>query len=393
MDNNKKKQIFFSLSNEEYFKYNKENIIKITNILNKDRLVIVNWMKNNWKINFIKELIHETKIKNNYFYFNKSDDIENNINSNLDLLKILNDYVQLYKIPKIVILQNISKINWIKEFISYLYKNQYKVILIWNSIKIWWIKELEIKNRPIITNENINSNLKYWFLLDIKQIDNIYIKEKILKLLSNDIFLNSIFKDFSVKSIELYIFTIIYLSKNNIFYSLRELYKQLDSINKISLKTTIDYIDFSLQSKIIKRSYKYDIKTKKEITSKAKYYFSDNWIRNSLVDYKLNKYILLENMIFNILDYNDFIIYSGINWKFEFSFYWIKEKEKIFIHISRQETKEELKKEINKLNKIKDEGKKYLLVKNIKELAIKKIQYNNVLIIEINEFIINFKQK
>jgi predicted AAA+ superfamily ATPase len=74
----------------------------------------------------------------------------------------------------------------------------------------------------------------------------------------------------------LYIFTITFLSKNNYFYSLRELQKKLNEINKISLKTTIDYIDFSIQSKIIKRCYKYDIKNEKEITSKAKYYFNDN---------------------------------------------------------------------------------------------------------------------
>jgi predicted AAA+ superfamily ATPase len=79
-----------------------------------------------------------------------------------------------------------------------------------------------------------------------------------------------------VKSIELYNYTLTFLSKNNFFLSLRDIHKNLDKINKISLKTTIDYIDFSIQSKIIKRCYKYDIKNKKEITSKAKYYFTDN---------------------------------------------------------------------------------------------------------------------
>jgi predicted AAA+ superfamily ATPase len=70
-------------------------------------------------------------------------------------------------------------------------------------------------------------------------------------------------------------FTITFIAKNSILFSLRDLHKQLDYINNISLKTTIDYIDFSIQAKIIKRCYKYDIKNNKEISSKAKYYFND----------------------------------------------------------------------------------------------------------------------
>jgi len=74
----------------------------------------------------------------------------------------------------------------------------------------------------------------------------------------------------------LYNFVISYLAKNNSFTSLRELHKNLNSINKISLKTVIDYIDFSIKAKIIKRVYKIDLKTNKKITTKAKYYFTDN---------------------------------------------------------------------------------------------------------------------
>ena len=95
-------------------------------------------------------------------------------------------------------------------------------------------------------------------------------------MITSDIFLNSIFNNFSVKNINLYNYTITFLAKNNNYYSLRELQKSLDENQSISLKTTIDYIDFSLQSKIIKRVYKYDIKTSKAISTKAKYFFNDN---------------------------------------------------------------------------------------------------------------------
>jgi predicted AAA+ superfamily ATPase len=44
---------------------------------------------------------------------------------------------------------------------------------------------------------------------------------------------------------------------------------------KISLVTLIEYIDFLLNSKLIKRVYNYDFKKQKTIKTKAKYYFSD----------------------------------------------------------------------------------------------------------------------
>lgn len=391
--NNKNRSNFFSLNLNNFYKIDK-NIIKNTiNTLNNDKLVIVSWMRKIWKVNFIKNLINKTKTNNNYFYFNKADDLENKIKNNLDVLNLLNDYVQLYKIPKIIILQNISKIEWIKNFISYLYKNKYKVILLWNDIKISWIKEIEIKNNIYLNEENINNKLLYWNINIINDIEDIRSKKNILKILTNDIFLNSIFKDFSVKSIDLYIFTITFLAEYNSFNSLREIQKELNQINKISLKTVIDYIDFSIQAKIIKKCYKYDLKNSKIINSKIKYYFNDNWIRNSLANFNLKNKILIENLIFNILDFNNYDIYSGLNWKFEFSFYWEKADENIFIHISESKNKDELKKEINKLNKIKINWVKYLLVKDLKKLKIKKIKYDSVIILEINNFLINFKQK
>ncbi|MDP2395511.1 MAG: hypothetical protein Q8S84_07320 [bacterium] len=61
-------------------------------------------------MNFIKEFISKANLTKSYFYFNKSDDIENRVSSNKELELLLNDYVQLYKNPKIIVLQNISNI-------------------------------------------------------------------------------------------------------------------------------------------------------------------------------------------------------------------------------------------------------------------------------------------
>lgn len=387
MNNSKTRRNFFSMDLSKYNKTWSENVKKTLNILNNDKLVIVTWLKNTWKLNFIKEFINKTSSNNSYFYFNKFDDLENDIVDGKSLENLLNEYIKLYKIPKIIILQNISKIEWVKDFIAKIYKNNYKTILVWNNIKIWWIKEVEILNNTKITNENILDTLKYWWLNDINKINDLELKEKYLNLTTNDIFLNDIFMNFWVKNIYLYNHTMTYLALNNNFYSLRELQRSINDIKNISLKTLIDYIDFSIQEKIIKRVYKYDIKNNKHIKTKAKYYFTDNWIRNSLTNYNLNKKILIENLIYNKLEYNNYAINSGLNWKFEFSFYAVRDTAKLYIHISKQTTKEELKKEVNKLLKIWEIWKKYLIVESAEKLGIKKLQYDSVEIIEINEFL------
>lgn len=387
MDIKKTRKNFFTIDREKYIECNSVNIKKVVDILNKERLAIVSWLKNIWKVNFIKEFIHKTNSSNSYFYFNKSDDIENNIKSYSDLENLLNEYIQLYKKPTIIILQNINKIEWTKEFITHIYKENYKTILVWNNIQIWWIKEVQILANPDTSNWNIEDIIKYWVINEIKEIENIELKEKFLKLLINDIFLNDIFKNFWVKSINLYIFTMTYLAQNNSFLSLRDLQKQLNVIQKISLKTTIDYVDFSLQVKILKRVYRYDIKNNKPITSKAKYYFTDNWIRNGLDQFMLNESTLFENLIFNKLEHNNFTVYAWLNWKFDFSFYGVNWDLKIYIHISKHRQKDDIKKEVGKLLKMWEPWNKYLLVENINKLWIKKFRYDTVEIMDVVDFL------
>lgn len=376
---------FFNLDIKEYKEIDNKIINKTKEILEKDKLIIINWLKSSWKTNFIKNFINTTNNQNSYFYFNKDEDLTNDIKNEKSLFFLINEYIKLYKKPEIIILKNFSKIDWIKNFITEIYKKWYKIILIWNDIQISWIKEIEIRNQ-IIINNNIDEKIKYWSSKIIEEISDSKNKEIVLNNYRSDILLNDIFKIYSIKNIYLYNYTITYLSKINIYLSLRDIAKNINNIENISLKTTIDYIEFSLKAKIIKRVYNFDQKTKKEINSKAKYYFSDNWIRNSFALFKLSNDILIENFVFNILEYNNYEIFWGLNWKFNFSFYCKKDNNEIFIHISKQETKEELKKEVNKLNKIWWEWKKFLIVKNIWELWIKKIVYDKVEIIEIYDF-------
>ena len=367
-------------------KTDKQIIWKIISFLNKDRLVILSWMKNIWKTNIINHIFNHS----NSFYFNKDLDLNNLIKSKEELESLFIEYLKLYKKPEIIVLDNTNKIDWIKNLIIDLYKKWYKLLIVWNSIKIPWKKEIEILSKNIA---DLNSGnylkyiIKYWKLNIIDSLEDNKNKENILNLMKSDIFLNSIFNNFSVKNINLYNHTLTFLAQNNKYFSLRELQKRIDSELSISLKTTIDYIDFSLQAKIIKRVYKYDLKTNKSISSKAKYYFNDNWIRNSLVNFNLNSYDLKENLLFNELESMWYSIYWWKNWVFEFSFIVEIEDNKTYIHLSNANINDDVKSEVRKLNKTWDDYKKYLIVKDIKELNLKKLIYDNVEIIEYEEFL------
>ena len=412
------KQCKKHILNSKTFKIHNNIIKKIVNTLNKDKIIILSWIRHVGKINIIKELLSRINLINNIFYFNKDLDIENVINNSKDLEKLFIVYMNLYNIPKIIILENTSKIKWIKNFIPKFYNQNKKIIIIWNNLKIKWVKEIEILPENNLEKRKIDRELKYWILNDInyfndinylnnlKYKNTIYMQEKILTLLKNDIFLKDIFINFWIKNIILYNYMLTYLSKLDCFTSLREIQKKLHSYGKISIKTTIDYIDYSIQAKILKRIYICSIKTNKIISSRGKYYFTDLGIRNSLNNFELSKFQLLENFVFNELYSKWYNIYAWKNGNFEFSFVveknntsslfsLIKIKEnkfkknisRFYIHISREDKKKSIKKEIKKLNKIKDDCKKFLIVGNLEELKFKKYRYEDVRVIGVEGFL------
>jgi hypothetical protein len=54
---------------------------------------------------------------------------------------------------------------------------------------------------------------------------------------------------------------------------------------------------------------------------------------------------------------------------------------KIYIHISRETEKSEIKKERKKLNKIPGDFKKFLIVENIDSYKFKKLEFDNLKIV------------
>ena len=375
----------------EINKEHKEKAKTVIWILNKRKLAIITWMPLVWKTKFIKYLINSCGVEDKTFYFNKGLDLLNKVNSLEKLNELFETYLEQNKQAKIIILQSVNKIPWIKEFIKILYKQNHKIVIVWNSIKIWWENnETEVFSKSIkdlnLYNYKITNLLKYWFLDGTLKIENEEVKKKFLSL-SKDKILSDITNTYDIKNSFLFSYTISFLVVNNKAYSLRDIHKEMESLwTKISLITLIEYIDYSITEKLIRRLYKYDLKKEKEIRSKAKYYFSDTWIRNSASNYELDKESLKENLIYNELKKLWCKIYSGINGRFEFSFYAKCDKD-LFIHISNEWNKNEIKKLAGKLAKIEKSWDKFLIVNDFKSLNMRNNKFRWVEILEIREFI------
>lgn len=357
------------------------------NNLNTKKLIIISWIKFSWKTEFISKLIKKTKSENSVFYFNKILDNLNKIKNSNDLNQMLEDFIENFSIPKIIILQDINKVEWIKNLLWELFKEKnYKIIIVWNNIQIDSVKNIELF--PTKYNNDLDNTLKYWQFEKISIIKNEYFKNFYLENIKDSIISNDIIYTYSIKNYYQYYSTISYIAWINKFISLRELHRNLKKNNiSISLITLIDYINSSINSKLIRRIYTFDLKQEKEITWKAKYFFTDLWIRNSIYWEKLNKDLLIDNLVFIELIKNWYEVNSWLNWKFEFSFIATKNNKSIYIHITKEEEENEIRKEVKKLFKIWNNNEKYLIIDNLEDYNLKKINLDWVIIKNLSNFL------
>ena len=388
-----KNLVYFN--NLEYSNKSNKYHQAIINNLEKEKLIIITGLKWIWKNNIVSNIIQDSIYKNNYLYISKKFDLLNNINSFETLKKLLSVFIMEYKTPKLIILDNLSSIPELKTFLNFLYKQDYKIIIIWNNIQIWNKPEIEI------SGEHIDEYKK-----TEKQENTIQI------LKTKDIIFEEIIKSYSLKNFDLYNYTISFISKNNKYSSVREINRNLNNIIKVSLVTMMEYIKYSLSAKIIKQSFVFDFKKNKKITSKTKYYFTDINLRNSLYNFELSENLLKENFLYNELYKKWYSISWWNNWSYDFDFYankiltntlpWEKQKiNTIYIDFCKSTDKKEIKKQIKKLLKVPEiiyisEGKsqsftqtfsKYLIVENTDEIWIKKLQYENLKIVSLNELL------
>ena len=372
-----KKILLKHFSHQDITLSNTKNLKKIVAHLNKKWIIIVSWILWVSTLSLMKDMVIKTKMQDSFFYFNWDLDFNHKISNQKDLEKFYND-------EKIIILENIDAIDKAEDFIHTQFKNGKKIILLGNALHIKWVHEIEI-----LPNSSSYDNVS---LLTHKVITkDIYIKQKL--------------KNFSLLE-----HTIQTLAQNRKLISVREIHKILTSEwSKISQITLIEYINYILDSKLIKKVLRYDMKSNNVSTGKAKYFFTDTSMRTSTVNNSLSSQITSENNIFQKLERLWYKIFTGKNWTFNFTFITNKElskqqlsesktpktletKNELIIHVSKHLEKNEIKKEAKKLLKIPGKYSKYLIVKSIKDIWIRPSTYLPVKIMEIDEFL-NLQKK
>jgi predicted AAA+ superfamily ATPase len=345
--------------------------------LNKDKIIVITGMRWLHKTSIVKEFLEKTK-STNYLYINDELDLQNTVKNDIDFFELLKVYEEKFWFCNIIVLQNINKIKNIKQLILDLYKKKkYKIVILWNNIHIDTSKELEICNNILIQNNNLSiidwqNYLTYWNLPEVKFLNNDYFKKLFLDNIKNKIILQDIITNYSIKTVILLYQSISKIAFLNTNLSIREFHRIIkNEWVDIALATFMDYIDFLVNSRLLKRCVVYDLKLDKSINTNVKYYFTDLGIRNTFAWEKIDDNILVENMIYNDLITKYKEIYNWLNGRFNFSFF-VKDKN-IFIHITKETTLHEIKKEVNKLNKIEQKWEKVLILSHLDMINYKEI--------------------
>ncbi len=368
----------FFIDLEVYKKPKNKDLKEVIEILNNDKKVIISGIDFVWKTDLVRFLIEKTNIKDKVLYFNKRLDYENIIRNYKDL----KEYIKLYtnSKTKFIILQNIWNIKNIKNFLWEILNSDYKIIFIWNDIKINSIKEKEIK---VYTWTNIKNELKFWKIWFLSQLSDIKLQKQNISLIKDKIILDNIFNLKSVKDISLYYSIINFISKKDSFESIRELHSIFSKRRNLSIRTFTDYLDFSEQSKLIQKVNLYDLKREKEISTKTKYFFLDNWILNSFNHFRQSEEILIKNLIFIYLNWYKIQTFWWRFWNFMFDFYikW-KNNETYIIKLSSLEN---YKKDLIKFKKI-DATKKFIIIEDLACSNIRKKDFWDLQIIDLVDF-------
>lgn len=130
-----------------------------------------------------------------------------------------------------------------------------------------------------------------------------------------------------------------------------------------SVSIIINYLRFLENAGIISKVNKKDIKGKRNFETNSKYYFEDIGLRNASFGYRpddINK--IIENVVFNHLQFLGYKVYSGKLDKKEIDFVAEKENETIYIQVAYLLADEKvIQREFGNLNEIKDHFPKYVV--------------------------------
>ena len=363
------KQSLSILDNENIY-IRRDYIDRLREYIETNNVIVVQWQRRVWKSFVILWLLKETKISNNkIFYLNKEIDEEDQIADTKQLSKLYKDFVSKYNEPTYIIVDEIQDIQDWEKFIRARYaEKKFKIIISWSNSKLlsWELstyltwRQLDFFVYPFSYKEfldlkkyenndnNFNEYLIYWWLPEWLFIENSMIRNNYIKWTLNTLLLKDIVKRYKIQDISVLEKTIKFLWDN--VWSITSLtnitkYLKNEWFAKLSVNTLSAYIKYLENAFIIHTVSRYDLKWKKILEHKEKYYFTDIWIRNSLW-YNLKNDIgkLLENLVFLKLKEEWYDVYVWALYDREIDFVAKKNDDIVYIQVAYLMQNEETKK-------------------------------------------------
>lgn len=310
--------------------YNKRPIYikKIIPFINKDIIKVLIWQRRVWKSYILFQIIDELK---NNFWVDEKDIIY--INKELNEFDFIKDYNDLLIYIKKWLEKNKKKYIFIDEIqdISNFEKALRDLQALWNyDIYISWSnanmlsseiatfltwRYIEFEIYPLNYwefldfhnlekwKESFLSYMKFWWLPYLK---NLILDEEIvydyIKNVYNTILLKDIVKRYNVRNID-FLDKLIYYLSDNIWslFTANNISKYLKS-QKIDIGTNmvLEYINHITNVYLLNKVKRKEIIWKKIFEINDKFYFSDIWIRNSIIWWykQVDIWKIMENIVF-----------------------------------------------------------------------------------------------
>ena len=208
-------------------------------------------------------------------------------------------------------------------------------------------------------------------------------RKNYLNDLYDSIVIKDIVKRFTIKDIDLLnrIVTYLLTTPSQIF-SPESLKKYFESESRnVSLETLYNYLDYIVRANLISKAMRYDIRGKRLLTGKYKYYLTDLGFTNILSEGKKEQIgVYLENIVYNELIGRGYTVHIGNLDVGKIDFIATRFDEKIYIQVTYLLIDEKvIEREFGAFTKIQDNFPKYLLSMDKIDLSQNGIIHKNII--------------
>lgn len=207
----------------------------------------------------------------------------------------------------------------------------------------------------------------------------------------NSIVLKDIVQRFKIKDTDLFNRIIEYIVTNpSQTLSVQNLISYFLNKNNrtVSSETVYNYLDYMVKSFLINKADKYDIRGKRILTGKYKYYLTDlglGQIKNTGKRPQMGAY--LENIVYNELISRDYEVFVGDTGKGEIDFIAVKFNKKIYIQVAYILADEKvINREFGAFKYIDDNYPKYVITTDKFDFSKEGIIHKNIIDFLLEEY-------